>query len=80
MGVARNLFIYMVYIGPFGSKHESESLFRNLVADIVEGQTLGGIVLLGGSLMRVLQCYQIPLTLATFVNCYMHLNSWTLSN
>jgi hypothetical protein len=48
MGVARNLFIYMVYIGPFGSKHESESLFRNLVADIVEGQTLGGIVLLGG--------------------------------
>jgi len=33
---------------PFvGSKHKSESLFQNLVADIAEVQTLGGIVLLG---------------------------------
>jgi hypothetical protein len=38
----------MVYIAPIGSKHENESLFQNLVADIVEVQTLGGIVLLGG--------------------------------
>jgi hypothetical protein len=38
----------MVYIAPIGSKHENESLFQNLVADIAEVQTLGGIVLLGG--------------------------------
>jgi hypothetical protein len=38
----------MVYVAPTGSKHENESLFQNLVADIVEVQTLGGIVLLGG--------------------------------
>jgi hypothetical protein len=30
--------------------------------------------------MHVLQCYQIPLTLATFVNCYRHLSSLRLSN
>jgi hypothetical protein len=30
--------------------------------------------------MRVLQRYQIPLTLATFVNCYRCLNSLKLSN
>ncbi len=38
----------MVYVVPIGSKHENESLFQNLVANIVEVQTLGGIVLLGG--------------------------------
>ncbi len=38
----------MVYIAPIGSKHESESLFQNLAEDIIEIQTLGGIVLLGG--------------------------------
>jgi len=38
----------MVYVTPIGSKHENESLFQNLVADIAEVQTLGGIVLLGG--------------------------------
>jgi hypothetical protein len=38
----------MVYAAPIGFKHESESLFQNLVADIVEIQTIGGIVLLGG--------------------------------
>jgi hypothetical protein len=37
-----------VYVAPIGSKHESESLFQNLAGDIVEVQTLGGIVLLGG--------------------------------
>ncbi len=38
----------MVYIAPFGSKHESESLFQNLAVDIIEIQTLGGKILLGG--------------------------------
>ncbi len=41
------MFICMVYIAPVGSKHESESLFQNLVVDIVKVQTLRGIVLLG---------------------------------
>jgi hypothetical protein len=30
--------------------------------------------------MRILQHYQIPLTLATFVNCYKRLSSLSLSN
>jgi hypothetical protein len=30
--------------------------------------------------MHVLQRYQIPLTLTTFVNCYRHLSSLRLSN
>jgi hypothetical protein len=38
----------MVYDALIGSKHKNESLFQNLVADIVEVQTLGGIILLGG--------------------------------
>ncbi len=38
----------MVYVAPVGSKHESESLFQNLIAYIVEVPTLRGIVLLGG--------------------------------
>ncbi len=38
----------MVYVAPVGSKHESESLFQNLAANIIEVQTLKGIVLLGG--------------------------------
>ncbi len=38
----------MVYVAPIGSKHENEFVFQNLVADIVEVQTLGGVVLLGG--------------------------------
>jgi hypothetical protein len=37
-----------VYAALVGSKHESESLVQNLAGDIVEVQTLGGIVLLGG--------------------------------
>jgi hypothetical protein len=38
----------MVYATPVGSKHENEFLFQNLATNIVEVQTLGGIVLLGG--------------------------------
>jgi hypothetical protein len=38
----------MVYVTPVGSKHENESLFQNLAIDIIEVQTLGGIILLGG--------------------------------
>jgi hypothetical protein len=37
-----------MYVAPIGSKHENESMFQNLVADIAEVQTLGCIVLLGG--------------------------------
>ncbi len=37
----------MVYAALIGSKHENESLFQNLVANIGEVQTLKGIVLLG---------------------------------
>jgi hypothetical protein len=47
-GAAPDLFVYVVYVAPIASKHENESLFQNLVADIAEVQTLGGIVLLGG--------------------------------
>ncbi len=38
----------MVYATHVGSKHESKSLFQNLVANIVEVQILRGIVLLAG--------------------------------
>ncbi len=48
MSVALDLFVCVVYVALVGSKHESESLFQNLVRDIAEVQTLGGIVLLGG--------------------------------
>jgi hypothetical protein len=44
------LFVYVVYVTLVGSKHENQSLFENLASDIVEVQTLGGIVLLGGDL------------------------------
>jgi hypothetical protein len=47
-GVAPNLFVCVVYIAPVGSKHESKSLFQNLVVDIVEVQILRGTILLGG--------------------------------
>jgi hypothetical protein len=53
-GATINLFIYVLYITLVGSKHENESLFQNLVANIFEVQTLGGIVLLGRILMHVL--------------------------
>jgi hypothetical protein len=46
--VAPHLFISVVYDAPVGSKHKSKSLFQNLVGNIVEVQTLGGIVLMGG--------------------------------
>jgi hypothetical protein len=38
----------MVYTTPVGSKYESESQFQNLTVDIVEVQTIGGIVQLRG--------------------------------
>jgi hypothetical protein len=47
-GAAPDLFVCVMYVAPIGSKHEDEFLFQNLVADIVEVQTMGGIVLLGG--------------------------------
>ncbi len=47
-GVALDLFVCMVYVAPIGSKHKSESLFQNLTIDILEVQTLGAIILLGG--------------------------------
>jgi len=47
MGAAPDLFVYVVYIAPNGSKHESESLFQNLATYIAEVHILGGIVLLG---------------------------------
>jgi hypothetical protein len=37
-----------VYVASVGSKHKSKSLFQILAGDIVEVQTLGGIILLGG--------------------------------
>jgi hypothetical protein len=37
-----------MYVALIGSKHENEFLFQNLVVDITEVQTLGGIVLLEG--------------------------------
>jgi hypothetical protein len=47
-GVALDLFVCVVYVTPVGSKNENESLFQNMAVDIVEVQTLGGIVLFGG--------------------------------
>jgi hypothetical protein len=47
-GATPDLFVCVVYVAPISSKHENKSLFQNLVVDIVEVQTLRGIVLLGG--------------------------------
>jgi hypothetical protein len=47
-GATPDLFVYVVYVALVGSKHKNESLFQNMVVDIVEVQILGGIVLLGG--------------------------------
>jgi endonuclease/exonuclease/phosphatase (EEP) superfamily protein YafD len=38
----------VVYVAPINSKHESKSLFQNLVTNIAKVQTPRGIVLLGG--------------------------------
>jgi hypothetical protein len=46
--VAPDLFIYVVYTIPIGSKHKNKSLFQNLAVNIAEVQTLGGKILLGG--------------------------------
>jgi hypothetical protein len=47
-GATSKLFVCVVYTTPVGSKHENKSLFQNLTVDIVEVQTLRGIILLGG--------------------------------
>jgi hypothetical protein len=80
MGATLDLFVYVMYVAPIGSKHERESLFQNLATYITEIQTLGGIILLGRILIHVLQHYQIPLTLVTFMNYYTRLSSLKLSN
>ncbi len=36
MTIAPDLFICVVYVAPVESKHESESLFQNLIKDIVK--------------------------------------------
>ncbi len=46
-GVAPDLFVCVVYVAPVGSKHDNESLFQNLVANIVEVQILGGHITIG---------------------------------
>jgi hypothetical protein len=50
IGFALELFVCVVYVAHVNSKHDNESLFQNLVTNIVEVQTLGGILLLGGDL------------------------------
>ncbi len=35
-GATPDLFVYVVYVAPIGSKHENESLFQNLVTDIAK--------------------------------------------
>jgi len=48
-GAVPDLFVcVVVHVARIGSKQENESLFQNLIAYIVEVQTLRGIVLLGG--------------------------------
>jgi hypothetical protein len=49
MSVAPDLFVCVVYAALVGSKHENESLFQNLAGHIVEVQTLGAIVVMGGN-------------------------------
>jgi hypothetical protein len=66
-GVALDLFVCVVYVAPIGSKHENEYVFQNLVADIVEVQTLGGIVLLGGDFNA--RIAELPDTLDTSDLC-----------
>jgi hypothetical protein len=46
MGAALDLFVYMLYVAPIGSKHKDESLFQNLTSNIAKVQILGGITLL----------------------------------
>jgi hypothetical protein len=48
MGATPDLFVYVVYAAPIGSKHESKSLFQNMVANIIKIHILGGIRFLGG--------------------------------
>jgi hypothetical protein len=69
-----------VYVAPIGSKHENESMFQNLVADIAEVQTLGGVVLLGGDFNARTATLPDTLDTITFVNCYKRLSSLRSSN
>jgi hypothetical protein len=78
---APDLFVCVVYVAPIGSKHKNESLFQNLVTNIDEVQTLGGIILLGGDFNAHIATLPDTIdTLATFVNCYRHLSLLSLSN
>jgi hypothetical protein len=40
-GATPDLFVYVVYVAPIGSKHESESLFQNLATTILAPNTKG---------------------------------------
>jgi hypothetical protein len=66
-GAAPDLFVCVVYVALIGSKHENESMFQNLVADIAEVQTLGGVVLLGGDFNA--RTAELPDTLDTSDLC-----------
>ncbi len=56
-----------MYIAPISSKHENESLFQNLVADIAKVQILGVIVLLRGDFN--VRTAALPNTLDTSDHC-----------
>jgi len=56
-----------VYIAPISSKHENESLFQNLVADIVKVQIMAVIVLLRGDFNAL--TVALPNTLNTSDHC-----------
>jgi hypothetical protein len=79
-GATPNLFVYVMYATPVGSKHESESLFQNLAVDIIEVQTVKGIVLLGGDFNVRTATLLNTINTTTFVNYYKHLNLLRLSN
>jgi hypothetical protein len=79
-GIAFNLFIYVVYVALVSSKHESKSLFQNLVANVAEVQTLRGIILLGGDFnVRTLTLLN-TIDTNDLVNCYKRLSSLGLNN
>jgi hypothetical protein len=78
-GAVPDLFVFVVYVAPIGSKHKNESLFQNLVTNIAKVQTLGGILLLGGDFNVCTSTIPNTMTLAKFVNCYRCLSSLKLS-
>ncbi len=79
-GVAPDLFVYVVYVTPGGSKHENESLLQNLAVDIVEVQTLGGIILLGKDFNVRTTVLLDAIDINDFVNYYRPLSSRRLNN